>query len=54
MTRQDRRDRSRLRGMTMPTPTIVEDPIGINGMGRIGKLTLWNHVARRFFGGVVV
>ena len=28
--------------------------LGINGIGRIGKLTLWHHVARKFFGEIVV
>ncbi|MBF0283180.1 MAG: glyceraldehyde-3-phosphate dehydrogenase [Magnetococcales bacterium] len=28
--------------------------LGINGLGRIGKLTLWRHVARPHFEGVVV
>ncbi|MBF0182136.1 MAG: glyceraldehyde-3-phosphate dehydrogenase [Magnetococcales bacterium] len=28
--------------------------LGINGMGRIGKLSLWTHVARRSFDGIVV
>jgi glyceraldehyde 3-phosphate dehydrogenase len=28
--------------------------LGINGMGRIGKLTLWHHVARKHFAKVVV
>ena len=28
--------------------------LGINGLGRIGKLTLWQHVARKFFGEIVV
>ena len=28
--------------------------LGINGLGRIGKLTLWHHVARKFFGKVIV
>ncbi len=28
--------------------------LGINGLGRIGKLTLWHHVARRFFPKIVV
>ena len=23
--------------------------IGINGLGRIGKLTVWHHVGRRYF-----
>jgi glyceraldehyde 3-phosphate dehydrogenase len=29
-------------------------PLGINGLGRIGKLTLWHHVARKHFGRIVV
>lgn len=28
--------------------------LGINGLGRIGKLSLWNHVARRSFSEIVV
>ncbi|MBW6490499.1 MAG: hypothetical protein K0B15_04810 [Lentimicrobium sp.] len=28
--------------------------LGINGSGRIGKLTLWNHLLTRHFGGIVV
>ena len=28
--------------------------IGINGLGRIGKLTLWNHLARKYFQEIVV
>ena len=28
--------------------------LGINGMGRIGKLTLWNHIGRKYFSGIVV
>ena len=28
--------------------------LGINGLGRIGKLTLWHHVGRRFFREIVV
>ncbi|MBF0369167.1 MAG: glyceraldehyde-3-phosphate dehydrogenase [Magnetococcales bacterium] len=28
--------------------------LGINSMGRIGKLTLWHHVARKHFSGLVV
>ncbi|MBF0421596.1 MAG: glyceraldehyde-3-phosphate dehydrogenase [Magnetococcales bacterium] len=28
--------------------------IGINGMGRIGKLSVWNHVAKRHFSEIVV
>jgi glyceraldehyde 3-phosphate dehydrogenase len=29
-------------------------PLGINGLGRIGKLTLWHHVARKYFDKIVV
>lgn len=28
--------------------------LGINGLGRIGKLTLWHHIARKFFDEIVV
>ena len=28
--------------------------MGVNGFGRIGKLTLWHHVARKFFDEIVV
>ncbi|MBI9086363.1 MAG: glyceraldehyde-3-phosphate dehydrogenase [Desulfobacterales bacterium] len=28
--------------------------LGINGFGRIGKLTVWHHVARKHFDGIVV
>jgi glyceraldehyde 3-phosphate dehydrogenase len=28
--------------------------LGINGLGRIGKLTLWHHVGRKYFGEIVV
>ncbi|MFH1488021.1 MAG: glyceraldehyde 3-phosphate dehydrogenase NAD-binding domain-containing protein [Pseudomonadota bacterium] len=28
--------------------------LGINGLGRIGKLTLWHHVARKAFGEIIV
>lgn len=28
--------------------------LGINGFGRIGKLTLWNHIGRRYFSEIVV
>jgi glyceraldehyde 3-phosphate dehydrogenase len=28
--------------------------LGINGLGRIGKLTLWHHVGRKVFGEIVV
>ena len=29
-------------------------PLGINGLGRIGKLTLWHHVARKHFDEIVI
>lgn len=32
----------------------TDEAIGINGLGRIGKLTLWHHVARGYFARVVV
>jgi len=28
--------------------------LGINGLGRIGKLTLWHHISRRFFSEIIV
>ena len=28
--------------------------LGINGLGRIGKLSLWHHIGRKHFSGVVV
>jgi glyceraldehyde 3-phosphate dehydrogenase len=28
--------------------------LGINGLGRIGKLTLWNHIGRKFFSEIIV
>lgn len=28
--------------------------LGINGLGRIGKLTLWHHVSRKYFSEIVV
>jgi len=28
--------------------------LGVNGFGRIGKLTVWHHVARKFFEEIVV
>ncbi|CAN2039735.1 glyceraldehyde 3-phosphate dehydrogenase [Candidatus Magnetomoraceae bacterium gMMP-15] len=28
--------------------------LGINGLGRIGKLTLWHHISRKFFNKIVV
>jgi len=36
--------------------TVEEDAmkLGINGLGRIGKLTLWHHVARKYFDELVV
>jgi glyceraldehyde 3-phosphate dehydrogenase len=31
-----------------------ERTLGVNGLGRIGKLTLWHHAARKYFSRVVV
>jgi glyceraldehyde 3-phosphate dehydrogenase len=32
----------------------IDRPLGINGLGRIGKLTLWHHAARDYFSRIVV
>ncbi len=38
-----------------PENTVQTDlKLGINGLGRIGKLTLWHHVGRRYFSEIVV
>ena len=34
--------------------TDKEMALGINGLGRIGKLTLWDQISRKFFSGIVV
>lgn len=34
--------------------TIGNLRLGINGLGRIGKLTLWHHVARKYFDEIVI
>ena len=31
----------------------TEPALGINGLGRIGKLSLWHHVARKYFSRIV-
>lgn len=28
--------------------------LGINGLGRIGKLTLWNHIGRKYFSEIII
>ena len=38
----------------MSEQTQTGDSLGINGLGRIGKLTLWHHVARKHFGQIAV
>lgn len=38
----------------MNQPFESQDALGINGLGRIGKLSLWHHVERRHFGRIVV
>jgi glyceraldehyde 3-phosphate dehydrogenase len=32
----------------------TDEALGINGLGRIGKLTVWHHVARKYFSRLVV
>jgi glyceraldehyde 3-phosphate dehydrogenase len=34
--------------------TFGEEALGINGLGRIGKLTVWHHAARKYFPRLVV
>jgi len=34
--------------------TITDETLGINGFGRIGKLTVWHHIARKYFKKLVV
>jgi glyceraldehyde 3-phosphate dehydrogenase (phosphorylating) len=41
----------------MPKVQVFENKkpiVGINGLGRIGKLTLWHHVGRRYFHEIVI
>jgi glyceraldehyde 3-phosphate dehydrogenase len=38
----------------MGSETSGEEALGINGLGRIGKLTVWHHVARKYFPRLVV
>jgi glyceraldehyde 3-phosphate dehydrogenase len=38
----------------MATSMESSPKLGINGLGRIGKLTLWHHVGRKSFGEIVV
>ncbi|MGD8974559.1 MAG: glyceraldehyde 3-phosphate dehydrogenase NAD-binding domain-containing protein, partial [Desulfobacterales bacterium] len=33
---------------------IGDEKLGINGFGRIGKLTVWHHVARKHFNEIIV
>ncbi len=40
--------------MAAPELNFSELKLGINGLGRIGKLTLWHHVGRKFFKQIVV
>ena len=32
----------------------TSERIGINGFGRIGKLTVWHHIGRKYFGEIVI
>ncbi|HAF60669.1 MAG TPA: glyceraldehyde-3-phosphate dehydrogenase, partial [Clostridiales bacterium UBA9856] len=36
--------------MNLPNKRIL----GINGVGRIGKLTLWNHINMKHYDGIVI
>ena len=38
----------------MQTQTRNKNILGINGIGRIGKLTLWNHLNLRYFDTIVI
>jgi glyceraldehyde 3-phosphate dehydrogenase len=40
--------------MTHLAPHASKRILGINGLGRIGKLSLWHHVARKYFTDIVV
>ena len=42
--------------MEIPSETTGKNglKLGINGLGRIGKLTLWHHVSRKYFGEIVI
>ncbi len=40
--------------MIQPGDTPRPMKLGINGLGRIGKLSLWNHVSRRTFSEIVI
>jgi glyceraldehyde 3-phosphate dehydrogenase len=43
-----------MEGTRMTMDQATERPLGVNGLGRIGKLTVWHHVARKHFRGLVV
>ena len=40
--------------MTGGQETSSQLKLGINGFGRVGKLTLWHHVARKYFSEIIV
>ena len=40
--------------MSMDTLHSNSKIVGVNGFGRIGKLTLWHHVGRKFFDNIIV
>ncbi len=40
--------------MTKASSTDKKLKLGVNGFGRIGKLTVWHHVARKYFSEIVV
>ncbi len=39
---------------TMTEERFVPQRLGINGLGRIGKLTVWHHVERQYFSELVI
>ena len=38
----------------MNEKTMVGGKLGINGLGRIAKLSIWHHVERKYFSEIVV
>lgn len=42
------------RGRKTGIPSDEKPKLGINGLGRIGKLTLWYHIGRKYFSEIVV
>nr|MDJ0885422.1 glyceraldehyde 3-phosphate dehydrogenase NAD-binding domain-containing protein [Desulfobacterales bacterium] len=40
--------------MQNPAGSGSDKMLGVNGFGRIGKLTVWHHIARKYFQEIVV